>query len=211
MTVEEGGLEDDQHLQALSPVLAFLQYPAAVLTPMQPEGDGSLVMTASQLQQVLAQAVQPSAAPASSSTTDSVLVAAGYSLVHIFAYDPSAPHQCLSCCAALVSDCQGATGASSNTDGMLVTGSLKDLGLSKVVQDDTVCSLVSLFDIFLAAVLLHYAASRPLMFASTTGISSRPDGVFGRGMTHGLTHGCGQHVALKLSSSEFKLQELWPK
>jgi hypothetical protein len=133
----------EQELIAQTPVLGFLKNPAVVLAGLEPSQDGSLVLPADQLQQLLAESAAAAAladgstagnAGDSSSSSSSTLGPGGFSVVHVAAYVLHQPGQFASCVAAV----QGAAPAEAAVE----QAARRDIGLLAQVDEDAISALV---------------------------------------------------------------------
>jgi hypothetical protein len=127
---------------AQAPALGFLKAPAVVLAGLEPSQDGSVVLSAEQLQQLLADAASLSDSStangagegSSSSSSGSMFGPGGFAVVHVAAYVLQQPRQFASCIAAV----QGAA----PPEAAVEPGARRDMGLHTDVDGDAICALV---------------------------------------------------------------------
>lgn len=142
---------------AKTPALGFLAQPAAMITTLQPGPDGSLQIPAAQLQQLLAEATGHAAAGVDGgqgvAEAADVWAATGFRVAYAAVFDPRAPGQFGSAWCAVQEapralSCQGQQGQEGAGavagGGSCITGeALRDMGLSRPADPDTVSALVS--------------------------------------------------------------------
>lgn len=142
---------------AKTPALGFLAQPAAMVTTLQPDPDGNLQIPAAQLQQLLAEATGHPAAGADGgqgvAAAADVWAATGFRVAYAAVYDPRAPGQFGSAWCALqeapralsCQEQQEQEGAGPVAGGgSCVPGeALRDMGLGRPADPDTVSALVS--------------------------------------------------------------------
>lgn len=141
-----------------APVLGFIKHPAVVLAGLEPDMDGSLVVPAEMLQQLLQEAPAAAAGPAAAGAgagtgpkpeegaeTSSVLGVGGFSVVYVAAFDLQQPGQFASCFAPI----QGGTAA----EAAALPEGRRDLGLAAGVDNDAISALVSWADCRCVAML----------------------------------------------------------
>jgi hypothetical protein len=134
-----------QELFAQTPVLGFLKNPAVILAGLEPAQDGSLVLPADQLQQLLADSAAAAAMSdgstsgsagesSSSSSSSSMLGPGGFAVVHVAAYVLDQPGQFASCVAAV----QGAA----PPEAAVEQAARRDMGILSNVDGDAISALV---------------------------------------------------------------------
>jgi hypothetical protein len=134
-----------QELFAQTPVLGFLRTPAVLLAGLQLSQDGSLVLLADQLQQLLADSAAAAAlsdgctagsagGSSNSSSSSSMLGPGGFAVVHVAAYVLDQPGQFASCVAAV----QGAA----PPEAAVEQAARRDMGILSDVDEDAISALV---------------------------------------------------------------------